>query len=88
MKRILVAEDESSLALALGEDLRAEGYDVEVVGDGDTAAKRATSEHWDLIVLDVICRARTVSKCAARCGAPEWPCPSCFSPPGRMRPRR
>ncbi len=54
MKRILVAEDESSLALALGEDLRAEGYDVDVVGDGDAAARRATSEHWDLIVLDVM----------------------------------
>lgn len=54
MKRILIAEDESSLALALGDDLRAEGYDVQVTGDGAAAARRALSEPWDLIVLDVM----------------------------------
>ncbi len=54
MKRILVVEDEGSIALALEDDLRREGYQVEVVADGETASRRARSEQWDLILLDVM----------------------------------
>ena len=54
MKRILVVEDEGSIALALGDDLRREGYQVEVATDGETASRRAQSELWDLILLDVM----------------------------------
>jgi DNA-binding response OmpR family regulator len=54
MKRILVVEDEASIALALEDDLRREGYQVEVAGDGETASRRARSEQWDLILLDVM----------------------------------
>lgn len=54
MKRILVVEDEGSIALALEDDLRREGYQVEVSADGETASRRARSEQWDLILLDVM----------------------------------
>ena len=54
MKRILIVEDESSIALALGDDLRREGYETEVAADGDTAAQMARSREWDLILLDVM----------------------------------
>jgi DNA-binding response OmpR family regulator len=54
MKRILVVEDEGSIALALEDDLRREGYQVETVTDGETASRRAQSERWDLILLDVM----------------------------------
>jgi len=54
MKRILVVEDEASLALALEEDLRREGYEVRVVADGETAARDGAAGSWDLIVLDVM----------------------------------
>jgi DNA-binding response OmpR family regulator len=54
MKKILVVEDEGSIALALEDDLRREGYQVEVVADGETASRRAQSEQWDLILLDVM----------------------------------
>ncbi len=54
MKRILVVEDEGSIALALEDDLRREGYQVEVSADGETASRRARSEPWDLILLDVM----------------------------------
>jgi DNA-binding response OmpR family regulator len=54
MKRILVVEDEASIALALEDDLRREGYHVELAGDGETAGRRARSEPWDLILLDVM----------------------------------
>ncbi|MEK7405667.1 MAG: response regulator transcription factor [Acidobacteriota bacterium] len=54
MKRILIVEDEASLALALEDDLRREGYAVEVATDGETATRKACCEGWDLIVLDVM----------------------------------
>jgi DNA-binding response OmpR family regulator len=52
--RILVAEDEPGIALGLEDDLRLEGWHVEMVGDGLLAAKRAREERFDLILLDVM----------------------------------
>jgi len=54
MKRILIVEDEASIALALEDDLRREGYQTEVASDGETATHRAVSEDFDLILLDVM----------------------------------
>jgi len=53
-KRILIVEDEPSIAMALQDDLRREGYETEVASDGDTAARKATNERFDLILLDVM----------------------------------
>jgi DNA-binding response OmpR family regulator len=53
-KRILIVEDEPSIALALEDDLRREGYETEVASDGDTAAHRAMEGRFDLILLDVM----------------------------------
>ena len=54
MKKILIVEDEPSIALALEADLRREGYATEVARDGDTGARRAASPEFDLILLDVM----------------------------------
>ena len=54
MARILVVEDEANIALALEDDLKKEGYDVEIVGDGDRACSRALETAFDLILLDVM----------------------------------
>jgi two-component system alkaline phosphatase synthesis response regulator PhoP len=54
MTRILVVEDESGIALALEEDLLSEGYQVEVVEDGETASRRAREENFDAIILDLM----------------------------------
>src|SRR5258706_4060908 len=54
MKKILIVEDEPSIALALEDDLRREGYETEVASDGETASRRAISKEFDLIVLDVM----------------------------------
>ena len=43
MPRILIVEDEPRLARGLQDDLSLEGYDVEVIGDGAEAARRAQS---------------------------------------------
>ncbi|HUA64148.1 MAG TPA: response regulator, partial [Verrucomicrobiae bacterium] len=54
MTRILVVEDEPAIALGLEDDLKMEGYEVEVAGDGSTAVRRAQESAFDLILLDVM----------------------------------
>ena len=54
MSRILIVEDEPSIALALEEDLLHEGYETEVVGDGNAAVERGGAGAFDLILLDVM----------------------------------
>ena len=54
MMKILVVEDEPGIALALEDDLTLEGYQVEVLGDGIAAAKRAREAAFDAILLDVM----------------------------------
>ena len=51
--RILIVEDEPDIALGLQHDLQHEGYDVEVVGDGESAVERAGRGSLDLILLDI-----------------------------------
>jgi two-component system alkaline phosphatase synthesis response regulator PhoP len=52
--RILVVEDDPAIATALEDDLRLEGYDVEVVGDGPAAIERASRSRFELMLLDVM----------------------------------
>jgi two-component system alkaline phosphatase synthesis response regulator PhoP len=54
MTKILVVEDEPGIALGLEDDLRLEGWDVELIADGIAAAKRARETEFDLILLDVM----------------------------------
>jgi len=54
MSRILIVEDEPSIALALEEDLLHEGYQTEVVADGHAAVERGGAGAFDLILLDVM----------------------------------
>jgi len=54
MSRILIVEDEPAIALALEDDLRLEGHDVEVVTDGETASLTARGREFDAILLDVM----------------------------------
>jgi DNA-binding response OmpR family regulator len=54
MTKILVVEDEPGIALGLEDDLRLEGWDVEVVADGAAASRRAREQAFDLILLDVM----------------------------------
>ncbi|MFN7929694.1 MAG: response regulator transcription factor [Blastocatellia bacterium] len=56
MNSVLIVEDEIHLAEGLRFNLEAEGYRVEVAGDGETAlARLATApEQFDAVVLDVM----------------------------------
>jgi len=52
--RILLVEDDRDIAMLLEDDLAAEGHQVEVVQDGETASRRGRETVWDLIILDVM----------------------------------
>ena len=56
MSRVLVVEDEAHLAQGLRFNLEAEGYQAEVVGDGETATDKLLDkkEKFDLVVLDIM----------------------------------
>ena len=52
--RLLLVEDEVGLARALARGLSAEGFAVDVAGDGATGLQRALDEAYDVVVLDVM----------------------------------
>ena len=54
MSRILIVEDDQAIAIALEDDLRMEGYSVEVAHDGETASRQAREAPFDLILLDLM----------------------------------
>ena len=54
MSRILVVEDEATIARALEDDFRSQGYDVELAADGRTGFEKARTNAFDLVVLDVM----------------------------------
>jgi DNA-binding response OmpR family regulator len=56
MSRVLVVEDEEHLAQGLRFNLEEEGYEAEVVGDGESATAKllAKKEKFDVVVLDIM----------------------------------
>lgn len=54
MKKILIVEDESSLAEALKMRFEANGYKVDIAGDGQEALKMVRNSPPDLIILDIM----------------------------------
>src|ERR1700694_71723 len=52
--RVLLVEDECALADALAAGLRADGFSVDVAGDGDHALARVQMTGYDVIVLDIM----------------------------------
>ncbi len=54
MTRILLVEDEPSIAAGVRDDLQFEGYIVDVVTDGGAASSLGLQGQYDLILLDVM----------------------------------
>lgn len=52
--RILIVEDEEHILMALEDDFRLEGYDVDSATDGATGLALAEAGKYDLIILDVM----------------------------------
>jgi two-component system KDP operon response regulator KdpE len=53
VSRVLVVDDEPQILRALGINLRARGYDVELASDGEKALDVAARQHPDVVVLDL-----------------------------------
>src|SRR4030088_2600651 len=51
--RILIVEDDPSLASGLTRILEAEGYAVDVTSRGEQAVEAAQQERFDLVILDI-----------------------------------
>jgi len=51
--RVLVVEDDEEIALVLQRSLRLEGYEVRIVGDGETALDQSAAFNPDLVILDL-----------------------------------
>jgi DNA-binding response OmpR family regulator len=52
--RILLADDEPDIVTPVSYALRADGFDVDAVGDGEQALAAARSGNYDLLILDVM----------------------------------
>ena len=52
-ERILVVEDEAAIAEALSYTLGEEGFEVDAVGDGETALAEAAARPYDVVILDL-----------------------------------
>ena len=51
--KILLVEDEKTIAVTLSDDLRAAGHDVDVLEAGDAAVSRLEEQSYDCVVTDV-----------------------------------
>ena len=54
MKRILIIEDEESIAELEKDYLELSGFEVEIENDGAEGLKKALSEEFDLFILDLM----------------------------------
>ncbi len=54
MSRILIVEDDPQMARGLAYNLRADGYDVTSVEDGQRGLREAATGGYDLVLLDVM----------------------------------
>ncbi len=61
MSRVLIVEDEAHLAQGLRFNLQAEGHEVDVAGDGETALEMLSpaAGQFDAVVLDVMLPGRS-----------------------------
>ena len=54
MKKILIVEDEESMQLGLGNNLKYDGYEVDFASDGEEGIKKIQENIYNLIILDIM----------------------------------
>src|SRR5688572_28771890 len=54
MARLLIVDDEPDILLMLRVNFEADGFETALAADGETALRRMSGEHFDLVVLDVM----------------------------------
>ena len=76
--RILIAEDEVTIARALKVMLEKNKYAVDMVHNGNDALDYIQATTYDALVLDIRCRGRTAWQSCARQGRKALRRPHCF----------
>lgn len=72
-KKILIAEDEPSIVVALEYLLQRSGYDVHIARNGDEALKQVEAHVPDLVLLDVMMPLRSGYEVCKRIRErPDW----------------
>lgn len=74
-RTILVVEDEADLAFLLRRNLEAEGYVVDVAGDGDVAAGLIAHGRYQLVLLDLMLPRRSGLELLKMIRAQDQPAP-------------
>ncbi|MEC9346942.1 MAG: response regulator [Pseudomonadota bacterium] len=54
MAKVLVADDEPDIRDIIGRALRHAGHEVDVAADGASALERMATEHYDLLLTDIV----------------------------------
>ncbi|MFB9328650.1 response regulator transcription factor [Paenibacillus aurantiacus] len=65
-KRVLIVEDEMKVSRLLQLELTHEGYEVEIADNGKEALSKASTGHWDIILLDIMLPEMTGSEVLRR----------------------
>ena len=65
-KRILIVEDELPIAELEKDYLELSGFEVVICSDGTEGMKMATTEKFDMVILDLMLPGTTVLKSAKR----------------------
>lgn len=74
--KILIVEDEKLLADSIGKLLEKQGFEVEIVYDGEAGVAYAELGIYDLLILDVMIRRWTAMRRRRRSALSVWGCRS------------
>ena len=53
-RRILIVEDEKNIAMLLSFNLGRAGFDTDVAEDGEIGLRKALSDRFDIVLLDIM----------------------------------
>lgn len=53
-RRVLIVEDEKNIAMLLSFNLKRAGFDTDIAEDGEAGLRRALSDRFDIILLDIM----------------------------------
>ena len=72
--KILLADDEKTIAVTLGDALRGAGHDVTVVSDGEQAMGAIRTDSFECVITDIrMPRVDGLALLKAARGRPVWP---------------
>lgn len=81
-KKVLIVEDDEDISMIEEAYLEAAGFHTEILSDGKAVLSRLKQESFDLILLDLMLRAKTAMRYAEKYGR-KWIFPFSWSRRGQ-----